>query len=358
MEKIQHNLKGFADFIHLSAEKKRFYIVGHGKSGTTWFSGLLAAHPQNYVLGERKLFEKVGDYEPLLNPLLHRKTFLKWFQHSAFGAVFPEEDAVRYELARINSDYLLYRHIVQAHLKGWNPSVSETLRSVTWLGEKIALGSLEDAKNVVHNLKQVTPGCKLLHIVRDGRDTAISLLFHLYREFTSAQNILGLYNKPNLFKRLWNLHLHLRAGSKQKFYQNCVRIVNKNPHDSTFFYHFAHKWQAITNYLHIQGQQEWGKDYLLVKYEDLLAAPQQTVSGIFDFLDISIEEALLNKIIQNMSFESITGRKPGEQDIHNFYRKGVAGDWKNYFNMADKAAFKEGGGHALVKYGYELDDIW
>jgi hypothetical protein len=356
MENIQINLHEFADFINISAEKQRFYIAGHGKSGTTWFSGLLAAHPQTYVLGERKLFEKVGDYEPLLNSFLQHDTFLKWFRYSSFGIVFPEQDTVRYELARMTSDYLFYRHMSQAHLKGWTPPVLETLRKVTWLGEKVALANLEDARNIVENLRHIAPGCKLLHIVRDGRDTAISLLFHLYRESLSMPEARVSPPRPSFLARLRKRDATQTA--RQRYYQNCAAIVNNKPHDSEFFYHFASKWQKITDYLHTHGASAWGADYLLVKYEDLFSSPHQTLSRVFDFLEIQANSEALHKIVEKMSFEAITGRKPGVEDIHNFYRKGVVGDWANYLNQDDKTAFKQGGGAALIKYGYELDDAW
>ena len=58
-------------------------------------------------------------------------------------------------------------------------------------------------------------------------------------------------------------------------------------------------------------------------------------------------------------FERLTGgRKRGQEDLAAHERKGVAGDWRNYFSERVTLAFKARYGGLLVATGYEQDLNW
>ena len=48
----------------------------------------------------------------------------------------------------------------------------------------------------------------------------------------------------------------------------------------------------------------------------------------------------------------------GEESTESFFRKGVAGDWRNHFTPELKALYKERVGDLLVELGYEADLSW
>ena len=62
------------------------------------------------------------------------------------------------------------------------------------------------------------------------------------------------------------------------------------------------------------------------------------------------------------SFESKSGRKPGQEKKDSFLRKGVVGDWRNYFNEECVIAFKNEKerrwNRLLVEMGYESSLDW
>ncbi|HYZ05733.1 MAG TPA: sulfotransferase domain-containing protein, partial [Rubrobacter sp.] len=59
------------------------------------------------------------------------------------------------------------------------------------------------------------------------------------------------------------------------------------------------------------------------------------------------------------SFEQLSGgRTQGEEASSSFYRKGIAGDWKNHFTEKDRRVFKEEAGELLIQLGYEEDLDW
>ena len=65
-----------------------------------------------------------------------------------------------------------------------------------------------------------------------------------------------------------------------------------------------------------------------------------------------------NEIVEKYSFEKLSGRKQGQENNSKFLRKGIAGDWKNYFNKEARELFDFYAGAQLVKLGYEKDRSW
>lgn len=67
----------------------------------------------------------------------------------------------------------------------------------------------------------------------------------------------------------------------------------------------------------------------------------------------------LDIVYSNRFSAKAGGRKQGEEDRGSHYRKGVAGDWVNYFDDDIKKAFTDRFDDLLVKLGYETDnDSW
>ena len=57
-------------------------------------------------------------------------------------------------------------------------------------------------------------------------------------------------------------------------------------------------------------------------------------------------------------FKNKAGRNPGDENKLSFLRKGIAGDWKNYFSKEANQVFNKFAGKELIKLGYEIDDSW
>lgn len=95
----------------------------------------------------------------------------------------------------------------------------------------------------------------------------------------------------------------------------------------------------------------------IYKYEDLLTHDLQILIPLLS-KTLQISETFAEQAILAHRFESLTGRKPGEEKIEAHERKGQAGDWKNYFTDAIKDYFKEKFGHLIIQAGYELNNNW
>jgi hypothetical protein len=67
---------------------------------------------------------------------------------------------------------------------------------------------------------------------------------------------------------------------------------------------------------------------------------------------------LLSIIYRNRFSQKATGRKQGEENARSHYRKGIAGDWLNYFSGEHRDYFKKEYNDLLLKLGYETTSDW
>ncbi len=167
---------------------------------------------------------------------------------------------------------------------------------------------------------------KFITIVRDPRDVVVSASFYLallekkkggwgkeFRELTEADRILTLLKQADfLLVRL------------EKWFQTPIAYN--------------------------------------VRYENLIKTPLQELEGCLDYLGFHVNTQDVENIIQKHSFKSKTGRNPGDEKKSAVLRKGIIGDWKNYFDQACITAFKtqkEGRWNTLlVEMGYEKHLNW
>jgi hypothetical protein len=95
-----------------------------------------------------------------------------------------------------------------------------------------------------------------------------------------------------------------------------------------------------------------------IKFEDLIDNSSEKFLKIFYFLGIFDNEKILNAVQKNNFSVLSGGRKSGQEDYRNHYRKGMAGDWKNHFEKEHIQYFKSNYNDLLIKLGYETSEDW
>lgn len=93
---------------------------------------------------------------------------------------------------------------------------------------------------------------------------------------------------------------------------------------------------------------------LLIRYEDLTQGNNlNTWARLLAYCDIKMPEKVLSNVLDTYRFENISGgRRQGQEAKTEKYRKGIAGDWKNYFDERLERRFYEVNGDIVGLLGY------
>lgn len=168
------------------------------------------------------------------------------------------------------------------------------------------------------------PYKKVVYLLRDGRDVAVSYYFH------------------------------------QKKYRNIMSELSFNNYLNGFLNGDFSSFGTWSN--HVNGWLNSDTDILLVKYEDLLMSPIDEFKKIIVFSGFDLDMDRLERSIKKSNFYSMQDlekRQLSEVDLLfnsdtslNFVRKGISGDWINYFDEELLQMFMEKSGGVLKKYGY------
>jgi Sulfotransferase family len=320
-----------------SGSMPAFFLIGRARSGTTWLRGVLNSHPEIMCWGEGRFFERSferRDFEELrpknmppsslYRAILHSKLLRAWVDDSVWARGKKTDEHLD-NLTRLAVNYFLTEQL------------SKTNKRI--VGDKTPFVSAE----IVEEIGKVYPEAKVIHIIRDGRDVAVSLMHHMWNNAKSEGGVYDL-EPEELEKR----HAY-RAGT----------LVP--PADSLFtrerLIRIATDWRAEVGKATEDGPALLGGNYTEVRYEDLLQRPVGEIRGLLAFLGAAdSSEDVARECTERAGFERHTSRKRGQEDSSSRYRKGVAGDWRNVFTEEDRRTFMEVAGTLLVQLGYERGD--
>lgn len=279
------------------AERGYFFVGGAPKSGTTWLQRVLDAHPHIQCSGEGHFIDKFSvplaallrDYAGLMNQAAEGI-----YEGKPYYAPLTQKDLDR-----------LVRNFVHDRLMGRAPGPD-----IRWIGDKTPGYALE-----LPSLLRLFPQGRFIIIMRDPRDVAMSRIHHARRGGHGSR---------------------VQEGSDARL--DFVRYAGAAWLDTvTSVAAFA---DANPGIVHI------------VRYEAMLQDTAGEAGKIFRFLDVDHDEALLGEISRATSFEAMTGRKPGEESLTSFLRKGVARDWVGRLEAQALAVLDEVCGDAMRANGY------
>jgi hypothetical protein len=174
----------------------------------------------------------------------------------------------------------------------------------------------------------IEEGYKAVIVVRDPRDVVVSAA-HYWMSKPPADHVV--------LQRFWGVDEIPEDMDLEKM----LALLRARGHNPAW-------WNAYTAY---------GKDmpHHLVRYEDMWHNPLRTMCSVLDYLECSashrdIEWAFLRQY--DRRFRS-KGRHRGDEDVADHYRKGIIGDWKNYFTEEENHWFCEYWRDVMDLLGYE-----
>lgn len=166
---------------------------------------------------------------------------------------------------------------------------------------------------------------KVIYIVRDGRDVAVSYYFY-YLKFiyknkkTSFGEFFKKFNNGNVDYGLWSSHINEWISNKPS-------------------------------------------QFLLIKYEDIFAKPEREIIKILNFINIKINKEKVASAINASKFEEMARiekkqidqiSKLADSDTGiSFMRKGKIGDYINYFDHEMEKKFWSAQGKSMRAMGYK-----
>lgn len=130
----------------------------------------------------------------------------------------------------------------------------------------------------------------------------------------------------------------------------------------------GHIRQIIADWTtHVESWQKAPGLYLhMVRYEDLLAQPEATFAKVIDFLRIKRDEARLGEAIRHASFHSLAAQESAggfverSKNARRFFRRGVAGGWRQELSREQADAMVAFHRPLMRRLGYltETGEVW
>lgn len=304
------------------------FIIAAPRSGTTWLVQALNAHPDVYATELRAFGEYVdlvhdeGVQKPRLRITLDEYVNALLNPHQ-WGPLGSSRDTVRDDILR--ALYMtLQRHAVRQ------------------TGKRVFVDKLTPylgtADHAVASIARLFPNAKVIVLMRDGRDVAVSGVMHWLN-----RTIVG------------------QAPSKQQQTRRAYFLENGAERPDRFFTDdeledWACHWRQPIDAVKTHTGT---LDSLVVRYESMSRDLGADLARICAFLEIDASADVVQRCVEASTFEVMSGgRRRGEDAPGQHVRNGVVGDWRRFFTAADAALFDRVAGRCLIECGYEPDHTW
>ncbi|MGZ3374988.1 MAG: sulfotransferase family protein [Phenylobacterium sp.] len=251
-----------------------FFACGAPKSGTTWLQSVLDAHPEVCCSGEGHFVQRFSlPAAQMINTYNAQLTVEAEKVYEGRPSYQPVDQDEFDDMVRA---FILRRMSARAS--------AET----RWIGDKTPAYVRQ-----LGRLHHLFPQAKILHMVRDPRDVALSRLGFEARAGRAPRDLApGAEDHRKVVE------------ASIAWWKDAVTAVDA----------FSRAHPGLVHE---------------VEYRDLHADPVGVCSGLFRFLGVSTDQVQMERIAAATSFEAMSGRRPGEEDASSFLRKGVPGDWRN-----------------------------
>jgi hypothetical protein len=368
-------------------DSKFIHIVGMYKSGTSWLSHVLSAHPEiigwrefDIVRAARKesassMFWRVANrYKALrhlppaniqeINFLLKDKDSIIRDMFCGTGWVPLRGENLRQEAQALDrSDSSLFidqmMQLADKKLPPDNRPLLKAGRFNNTLGfgnnTKKDLVQLLDVIKSSDDLSQV-PNRFLEHLQRQcepGVRIALKAADQVLC-LTQLQEISPLSRKIAIIRD--GRDAAISAGHFGKLMRK--RDTPWIPHKRSFLAELR-SWAQRIRILSDHAEEH---GVIILRYEDLKRDFFGLSSALFNALDVSVSQQLLTEIHQKTDFSTVSGGRVPGQSAEDIFRKGVTGEWKSVLSKKEADLAWRIAGPALERFGYTesgeyIDDL-
>jgi hypothetical protein len=261
-----------------------------------------------------------------------------WFRAFLTALLHPDDPAVEinnlYPTA-IASSRQLFDELTGVSSADLGPDEIDRLRPRVYRQE--ALESEEIVYHKVHDAWTRLPGGEVLfpedltravlYFIRNPLDVAVSFAHHL--NTTTGKAVAIMKNPDYAFcYHTDRLHNQLRQ-----------RLLTWSGHVASW-------------------TENSGLPLLVLRYEDMLKSPVETFTGAVEFIGLNCKNAEIQKALDFCSFERLKKQEEEkgfyEKSAHSpsFFRKGIAGDWRNVLTPEEVKKIVGAHGEVMEKFGY------
>jgi LPS sulfotransferase NodH len=279
---------------HGVLDKQFLFIVGSPRSGTSWLQLMLGAHPSVCTSTELRLFN--GYVAPWLEAW---RVDTQWAEEGRSFVGLPvvwKEDE--------------FHAFLKSFLERVYSSALEEKPSASHILDKHPAYS-----DYVSEIRLLIPQARFIHVIRDGRDVAVSLY--------EASRQLGWFDRHPLhgYAATWRRRV---LGAKQA--------------------------------------EEFGDDYLEIRYEDLSASPQAELARVFRHCGLEASDDLVEQIVEAHAIDKMRRSRStaaaGVRVPEGHYRQGRVGTWHEKFTPPQRYLFEQAAGDLLEELGYARNGWW
>jgi len=276
--------------------KKIVWLASYPKSGNTWFRAFLTA---------------------LLNPA-NQELDINYMHPTTIASSRQLFD----EVTGVSSADLLHDEIARLRPLVYRQNAVES-------GEMI-YHKIHDAWIHVPGGEPLIPADvtrAVVYIIRNPLDVAVSFSYHLH---TSIDKIIGIMNNP-----------------AYGFCDRGDRLSNQLVQ------------QLLTWSGHVKSWvDESDLPVLVIRYEDMIGNTKETFSKAVSFIGLNSGSAEIDKALEYCSFSQLKKQEEEKGFLEksaradSFFRKGIAGDWKNVLTPDQVRRLTLGHGEVMERFGY------
>ncbi len=273
--------------------KSPIFIIGVDRSGTTLLSLILDSHSRIAIPYESHFITKYYKNSTKFGDLKEKENRLRLVQ-SILAEPYVKQWDQKIEVDDINLDKCL----------SLEATIDEIFSAYARLHGKDLWGDKTPAyTSEIHIINRLFPQCKFVHIMRDGRDVALSLVKQWWgpNDFISAM-------------RYWEKTL------------SCTRkMLRMLPDDR----------------------------YIELKYEELLEDPEREIKKILAFLQLDFEPQMMEKYQQKADLKVGKRIEKHHVNLKQTFIRDNAYKWRKNLSPADQAIAYEIAGELFEELGYD-----
>lgn len=176
-----------------------------------------------------------------------------------------------------------------------------------------------------------TDNYKTFFVARDPRDIVVSWYFSIK------------YSHPVIADLINELRHTLKQLSVHEGIVFSIQTLNN-----------LHLFQALRSW---HNAPQVDGNVLLTSFEELTSSNNfEAFERLFKHCQIPIDSSLLHQVLEDHKFEKLFNRNKGEEDHFSHYRKGIQGDWINFFAPDLEKIFQDTVGDLPSLFGYRTKD--